>query len=109
MKNLYQIPEDADRSKECFETILTGSGGLLVERIISHGQTTPKDSWYDQPRDEWVMVLEGSARLAFDDGREAALSRGDQLFIPKQARHRVVSASSPCLWLAIHGEALKSG
>ena len=68
----------------------------------SHGQITPKGTWYDQPHDEWVVVLEGSARLAYENGEEVVLEKGDQLFLPRRRKHRVTWTSSPCLWLAIH-------
>lgn len=94
---------------ERFDTLLTGPCGLVVERIVSHGHTTtvPGSSeidWYDQERDEWVVVLEGSARLAYEDGREVTLSAGDTLFLPRHVRHRVSYTSAPCVWLAVHGE-----
>lgn len=28
--------------------------GVLLERIISTGQSSPEGFWYDQERDEWV-------------------------------------------------------
>ena len=78
----------------------------MLERIISHGQTTPEGEWYDQERDEWVVVLEGEARLQYADGQEAVLRRGDHLFLPHHCKHRVSYTSSPCIWLAVHGECL---
>ena len=69
MSNLFSIPETARRlgEPELFEPVLTGPAGLLVERIISHGHATPEGEWYDQERDEWVVVLEGEARLQYAD------------------------------------------
>ena len=108
MNNLFAVPETArSDGPELFEPVLTGPAGLLVERIVSHGQTTPEGEWYDQERDEWVAVLEGEARLQYADGSEVRLGRGDHLFLPKHCRHRVTSTSSPCVWLAVHGEALR--
>ena len=93
--------------QEIFEAILQGPGGLLVERIVSHGQTTPEGEWYDQTRDEWVLVLEGSAELELADGKRISLARGEHCFLPKHLRHRVSRTSSPCLWLAVHSDHLK--
>lgn len=107
MENLFSVPEDLLRqrdSRERFESLLCGVNGLLVERIVSCGHTTPEGEWYDQERDEWVAVLEGEARLLFEDGREVSLGRGDHVFLPRHARHRVVHTSSPCIWLAVHGD-----
>ncbi len=108
--NLFAIPELAGPAgpdgPELFEPLLGGSGGLLVERIVSHGQSTPPGQWYDQERDEWVVVLEGEAALQFADGSEIRLQRGDHVFLSKHLRHRVSETSSPCVWLAVHGDSL---
>ena len=111
MDNIFTVPEEArqDGATERFETVLTGAGGLLVERIVSHGHVTPEGQWYDQARDEWVVVLEGEAALCYEDGSEVALGKGDHIFLPKHVRHRVTRASSPCIWLAVHGEDLRAG
>jgi cupin 2 domain-containing protein len=44
---------------------------MHIQRIISNGHTSPKEGWYDQYQREWMMVLKGPVRLAFEDGREA--------------------------------------
>lgn len=94
-------------SPERFDPLLTGQGDLLVERIVSHGHVTPEGQWYDQERDEWVLVLLGHARLAYADGIEVALAQGECLLIPRHVRHRVSFTSSPCVWLAIHAAELR--
>lgn len=105
MKNLFTTPPEArPTAAEFFETVLTGPSGLKVERIISHGHATPEGTWYDQPLDEWVMVLQGTARLAYEDGSDVSLGPGDHVFLPRRIRHRVAETSSPCLWLAVHGD-----
>ena len=105
MENLFSVPGIVrlQGGQECFEPLLHGQGGLLVERIVSYGHTTPEGEWYDQERDEWVVVLEGEAKLSFEDGREVFLCRGDHVVIHRHVRHRVVHTSSPCIWLAVHG------
>lgn len=96
-----QIPTDL--SEEIFET-LARSGRVTIERIISAGQSSPKSGWYDQERDEWVVVLKGSATISFDDGSGVDLDEGDYLNIPAHRRHRVArtSADPHTIWLAIH-------
>jgi len=56
-----------------------------------------------QGRDEWVLLLAGSARIDMA-GSETALMPGDYLFIPAGAAHRVVftDLQQPTVWLAIH-------
>lgn len=104
MKNFFEIPAEATNAKEeFFQEILTGNDGLLVERIISHGQNTPDGEWYDQNRNEWVLVVEGNATIGFENGQKVELGRGDHLFLPKNVKHQVLRTSSPCIWLAIHG------
>ena len=105
MKNILAIPGSArPEDGEYVETILTGGQGLRVERIISQGQVTPAGEWYDQEQDEWVAVLAGEARLAYPDGSELTLGPGDHVLLPRHARHRVAYTSSPCFWLAVHGD-----
>lgn len=87
--NLFSISNviPAEGHPEFIEALLTGGNGLRVERIVSNGQTTTEGEWYDQDRDEWVVVLEGQARLGCDDGRKIVLNRGDHVFLPKRLRH----------------------
>jgi cupin 2 domain-containing protein len=80
-------------------------GTLRVERIVSRGQASPPDFWYDQELDEWVIVLAGSARVRFQ-GEEAprTLSTGDYVAIPAHTLHRVewTDPERATVWLAIH-------
>ncbi len=100
-------PCPAPDQPERFDAVLSGSGAFRVERIVSGGQTTPEGEWYDQDQDEWVVVIEGAARLQYDNGEEIALGRGDSLFLPRHKRHRVTFTSVPCLWLAVHGDDIR--
>ena len=93
----------ADPAEERFET-LAECGEVRIERIVSLGQSGPADGWYDQEQAEWVVLLRGSARLEFDDGREVDLEPGDWLDIPARCRHRVAwtDPDHPTVWLAVH-------
>jgi cupin 2 domain-containing protein len=76
-----------------------------VERIISAGQRTPPGEWYDQEPNEWVILLEGSAGLLFEDEKETCVMRpGDYVHIPAHRRHRVewTDPKQKTVWLAIH-------
>jgi cupin 2 domain-containing protein len=86
-------------------TTLLSTPALRIERIVSHGEASPPDFWYDQPQAEWVIVLAGRAELAFED--EAAtrrMERGDWLHIPAHRRHRVAwtDPAQATIWLAVH-------
>ncbi|WP_366949854.1 cupin domain-containing protein [Immundisolibacter sp.] len=80
--------------------------GLRVERIVSTGQASPPGFWYDQADHEWVLLLEGAARLTLDTPaglREVRLTAGDWLELPAHCRHRVeaTQAEPPTVWLTI--------
>lgn len=100
MDNLFtKIP--ASLPKELVQTILS-HGNLRVERIVSQGHASPEGFWYDQEQHELVFVLQGAARLRFDDAvRE--LKGGDYLNIPAHCRHQVdwTTPDEPTVWLAI--------
>ncbi len=93
-------------SRELFETLLQ-TKGLKLERIVSAGQSTPGE-WYDQERDEWVVLLSGAAGLLFENDKEVLVLRpGDYLLIPAHCRHRVewTAAETKTVWLALHFDA----
>lgn len=82
-------------------TPLLLSPGLRIERIVSHGQISPPGFWYDQPEEEWVLVMAGRGTLAFADGQETTLGPGDWISLPAHCRHRVVRTDDPTVWLAV--------
>jgi len=102
--NIFALPEKNYPGSEIFETLATGSS--LIERIISYGHSTPDDVWYDQERDEWVILLQGEADIMFEKKGTINLTTGDYLFIPSGIRHKVThtSESPPCIWIAVHGK-----
>jgi cupin 2 domain-containing protein len=81
---------------------LHSAGSTRIERIISHGQASPPDFWYDQQQDEWVLVLRGEATLEFDPGGMVEMKAGDHLTIPRHHRHRVARTTAETLWLAVY-------
>ena len=102
MKNLFQdIPQPG---VEEFSETLAQSGEARVERIVSRGHRAPAAGWFDQDRNEWVALLQGAARLQFEDGSELRLGPGDWLEIPAHCRHRVAwtDPDRETVWLAVH-------
>ncbi|MET0103856.1 MAG: cupin domain-containing protein [Sedimenticola sp.] len=85
---------------EAFEELLA-CHNVSIERIVSAPGTLSEV--FEQTQDEWVLVLQGSAKLKLDN-RIHDLSQGDCLFIPAHAPHQVLETSeSPlCTWLAVH-------
>ena len=90
-------------TEEQFET-LAQKGNVKIERILSYGQITPASEWYDQIQDEWVMLVQGQARLEYDDGSQIDLKKGDYVMIPAYTKHRVAWTieNELTIWLAVH-------
>jgi len=91
-------------TEEQFAELLSRPG-IRIERIVSTGQTSPPDFWYEQADAEWVLVLQGEALLRFEDEAQARrLKPGDFLDIAPNRRHRVdwTDPSQPTIWLAVH-------
>ena len=83
-------------------TVLLKGNGVRIERIVSTGHCSPPDFWYDQSENEWVLVLQGAARIQFED-RVVELLPGDSITIPAHRKHRVewTSPDEPTVWLAV--------
>lgn len=100
-KNIFEhIPESIP--KEIFETIIE-SDSIKIERIISKGQSSPESFWYDQVKNEWLIVIKGKAKLQFEDNKVVDLTKGDYTNIPAHKKHRVAWADpdDKTIWLAI--------
>jgi cupin 2 domain-containing protein len=103
LHNLFADVPGRMPSEEVVE--LLSRPGLRIERIVSTGHASPAGFWYDEPGGEWVLVVQGSAMLRFED--EAAprlLEAGDFVDIAAHRRHRVewTNPEVPTLWLAVH-------
>ena len=73
-----------------------------IESIVSPaGFSDPKEKWYNQEYDEWVMVMGGVADLLFEDGKLRRMEKGDSTYIPAHTKHRVERAHHRTEWLAI--------
>ncbi len=87
---------------ELFATLLAAAN-VRIERIVSHGHTSPEGFWYDQEQHEWVVVLKGAARLRFENDT-VEMRPGDFVSIPAHKKHRVewTTPDEPTVWLAVH-------
>jgi len=95
-------PHPPDNGEEV--EVLLQTPGLRVERIVSRGHASPQEFWYDQDEDEWVMVLEGAARLTLRDPDEVLeLGAGDHAWIEAHRQHRVdwTDPARKTVWLAV--------
>jgi cupin 2 domain-containing protein len=100
-RNIYkQIPDDL--SEEVYE-LLVQSNSVRIGRIISMGHKSPETGWYDQEKNEWVLVLKGNASISFEKEAVVNLEEGDYINIPAHKKHSVISTSpvSETIWLAI--------
>ncbi|MBS0299400.1 MAG: cupin domain-containing protein [Proteobacteria bacterium] len=102
LRNIYaEIPKNLNQ--EFFE-LLTENEAVTIERIISKGQRSPESGWYDQEKNEWVMILKGKAVLSFEDQTSVQLFEGDFITIPAHKKHKVAwtDPDTETIWLAIH-------
>jgi cupin 2 domain-containing protein len=93
--------------QEQFVTLFR-NGSIRIERIVSHSHSSPPGFWYDQPEDEWVIVLRGNAILEIDGGEFVGMNEGDYLVIPGGVRHRVHYTGAKTVWLTVHAAANQS-
>ena len=99
MSNLFSnIPSNLP--EELIETLIQ-SADVRIERIVSHGHASPERFWYDQDEHEWVVVLQGAARLQLED-RTVDLGPGDHINLPAHTKHQVEwkTTVQPTIWLA---------
>lgn len=99
---LERLPSELP--EERFETVLE-TPSFRLERILSKGQATPPGEWYDQAWHEWVLLLQGEARLRVQGRDEAIpLKPGDAILLPAHCRHRVewTPPDRVTVWLALH-------
>ncbi|MDO8331885.1 MAG: cupin domain-containing protein [Fluviicoccus sp.] len=90
-------------SGEFFEALVQRPG-VRIERIISHGHCSEAGFWYEQKEAEWVMVVQGEARLRFEQGdRVVELKPGDWVEIAARERHRVewTTPEEETVWVAV--------
>ena len=102
IENLFTNLPSLSLDNEEFTTLLE-SDKIKIERIVSTGQNSPEDFWYEQEQNEWVIVLDGEAILSFENEDDVILKKGDFINIPSYKKHRVKSTikNSYTIWLAI--------
>ena len=82
--------------------VLLRQASLRIERIVSRGQYSAPDFWYDQEQAEWVLLIQGAARLVFAQ-HMVSLQAGDYLHIAAHEKHRVdwTDPEQDTVWLAV--------
>ena len=103
MMNKYNIFEEIiiDKNEEKFFEIFKNET-IKVEKIVSNGQKSPDNFWYEQEENEFILLLDGFAILEFED-RIIELKKGDCLNIKAMEKHRVkfTSLDEPTIWFAV--------
>lgn len=87
--------------EEVFQTIIQHQN-VKIARIISKGQKSEEEFWYDQEKSEWVLVLQGAAQLEFKD-KVIKLKKGDYINIEAHKKHRIkwTTPDEETIWLVI--------
>lgn len=102
-KNKYNFFDKVtiDKENEIFLEIFKNDN-IKIEKIVSNGQSSPENFWYEQKESEFVMILEGNAILEFED-KDVELKKGESVNIPAFVKHRVkyTSKKEPTIWLAV--------
>ncbi len=102
VKNIFENFQ-AEIKEEYFEDLIS-TGNFKLERIVSQGHSSPENFWYDQDKNEFVLLVSGSAELEFENESSIQLKPGDYLIIPPHKRHRVskTDSSQKTVWIALH-------
>ena len=90
-----------DKEEEKFFEIFKNET-IKIEKIVSNGQISPENFWYEQEKSEFILLLEGFAILEFEN-REVELKKGDCINIKAKQKHRVkfTSLDEPTIWFAV--------
>ena len=104
VKNIFDNIKVDKQNEQFFDLI--NSKNVRIEKIVSNGQKSEDNFWYDQDENEFVIVLQGSSILQIiqnSEEKEIALNKGDFYNIKAHEKHRVkyTSLNEPTIWLAI--------
>jgi|SRR3990172_9807156 len=76
------------------------SKDITVEGIIS-SESNVRSEIYDQNEWEFVVLLEGYAKLEFEDGNQVEMRKGDYIHIPPHSKHRILKTDKDTKWLCM--------
>lgn len=90
-----------NKNKEQFFDLI-GNNNIKIEKIVSNGQSSPINFWYEQEKNEFVLILKGNAILEFEE-KCIELNEGDYIDIKAFTKHRVkyTNKDESTIWLAI--------
>ncbi|KPK23026.1 MAG: phosphoribosylaminoimidazole carboxylase [Nitrospira bacterium SG8_3] len=99
---LEKVPQELPN--ELIE-VLCSSDCVKIERIVSRGHSSPKELWYNQETNEFVLVVQGRAGLLiYGEDDMVILEKGDYVNIQAHVKHRVAwtDPEEDTVWLAVH-------
>lgn len=101
VKNLFDFDSSVTQSE--LLSVLASTKSTTIERIVSKGHTSPEQGWYQQSQHEFVLLIEGTAELTFEQGI-VPLQKGDYLTINAGQKHKVTytSTNPPAIWLTVY-------
>ena len=102
VQNIFEkIP--GELKEEYFEEIISNNN-FRLERIVSDGHISPEGFWYDQNKNEFVILISGSAVIELENDVTMNMKPGDYLIIPANKKHRVVKTdeNEKTYWLVLH-------
>ena len=97
MNNIFDF-ELPELNSEVFTTEFS-SKNVEIKTIVSNTLHTPQI--FKQTCDEWVVVLQGCAKIEMD-GVVHKLLKGDTLFIPAEKEHILLKTKKLVVWLAVY-------
>ena len=107
MNNIFDMSQlDFPLQDEHFINLLK-SDNIKIQRIVSTGQKSDDNFWYDQDENEWVIVLEGKAILSVEEKNckivKHILNKGDYINLASHTKHRIdyTDKKNKTIWLAI--------
>ncbi len=77
-------------------SLLYSDDKYYVERITSSGQ---QSDFYIQDELEFVVLMQGQAKLWLEGRGEKMLRAGDFILIDRGLKHKVTHTSENCVWL----------
>lgn len=90
-----------DKNQEQFFDLIK-SDNIKIEKIVSNGQSSSVNFWYEQEKNEFVLILKGNAIIEYEHS-DIELKEGDYINIKAFTKHRVkyTNKDEPTIWLAV--------
>lgn len=87
---------------ECL-SILFDNKDIRIEHVFMPSKSSPHEFWYDSFEDEWGLVISGNITFQYHevDFREETYCKGQQFYMPRHQKHRIVITSLDCVVLCV--------